>query len=244
VLLDITEQKHAEMQLKSSHQQLRALSRRLQTIREEERTRIAREIHDDLGQALTALRMNLTLLNKKLLSSSTNLPRRTLLTEMSSLSDIVGLAFQRVQQIATELRPEILDHLGLKSAIEWQLQDFQTRTGVTCTYETNFDSLELPLDAATAIFRILQETLTNVARHANASKVDVRLSLSENQLLMQIQDNGVGISQAALADPKSLGLLGMRERALILGGEFTVSANSGRGTTVQVKIPRQSLGLS
>jgi PAS domain S-box-containing protein len=235
---DVTDRKRADEQLRSSREQLRALSAHLQFIREEERSRIAREVHDELGQVLTALKMDLSLLNHKLLESSAILPRKMLYEEIKSMSKKVDITIKSVRKIVTELRPEVLDHLGLKSAIEWQAQEFQARSGIDCKLDPHMESIEMnDRDGETAIFRILQEALTNIARHSGASKVEIFLNKEDGEITMEVRDNGRGISDADLSKSSSFGLLGMRERALFLGGDLEVKGNPGFGTSVKVQIP-------
>jgi len=233
VMMDITDAKQAEMQLRSSHEQLRALSARLQAAREEERTIIAREIHDELGQVLTALRMDLSLLNRKLVELS---PEQ-LMEEVRSIIGLVDNAINSVRKIATDLRPEVLDHLGLRAAIEWQMQEFQARTGTECIFDSNFETIEVSIDCATAVFRIFQETLTNVARHAGATKVEITLIKDQGNLVLHVKDNGKGITNDDMMNLNSLGILGMRERTLVFGGKIDIIGAPGQGTSVTVRIP-------
>jgi PAS domain S-box-containing protein len=235
---DITDRRRADEQLRASREQMRALSAHLQFIREEERTRIAREVHDELGQVLTALKMDLSLLNHKLLESSAILPRRTLYEEIKSMSKKVDATIKSVRKIVTELRPEVLDHLGLRSAIEWQAQEFQARSGIECKLDPNIDFVEVgDRDSETAIFRILQEALTNVARHSGANHVDIFLTRLNGELILEVKDNGRGLTDDDLSKSRSFGLLGMRERALFLGGDVEVTGFPGKGTTVKVRVP-------
>jgi len=229
---DITDRKHVEDVLENSLQQLRALSDHLQQVREEERTHIAREIHDELGQALTALRVDLSWLAEKLPPGEGTLAER--IEAMSSLADSV---IQTVQKIATELRPGILDNLGLTAAIEWQTEEFSSRTGIRCRLDCLEEIDGLDQARATACFRILQETLTNVARHAGATEVQVSLKRQAGSLMLQVRDNGRGISDHEITDRTAIGLLGMKERAHALGGEFEIKGSAGQGTTVTVSIP-------
>lgn len=232
VIKDITERKHIEVELQNSQSQLRNLAGRLQAVREEERAAIAREIHDELGQALTGIKMDLKWLEQLLPPEAE--PARERLTSIYSL---IGNTIQSVRQLATSLRPGVLDDFGLAAALEWQARDFTTRTGIACT----FDELpeELPLDPAqaTALFRIFQETLTNAARHAEATRINARLSYDNNTLRLQIHDNGKGITTDTIKHSRSLGLVGMRERALLLGGTFSIEGGPGIGTTITVQIP-------
>jgi signal transduction histidine kinase len=226
------ERRKTEEKLRRSHEQLRALSVYLQHVREDERIRISRTVHDELGQALTGLKMDLYWLYSRV-------PRqlRELHEKAKSMSSHIDSTIQTVRRISTELRPGILDDLGLVAALEWQAHEFQKRTGVHCTVASELKETILDEDLNTAFFRIFQEALTNVARHADATKVMVHLSKNRGQLLMGIKDNGRGISEAEITNTKSIGLLGMRERASLLGGKVVVSGVAGKGTTVLVKIP-------
>jgi two-component system sensor kinase len=232
VVRDITERKAAEEELTRSRGQLRALAARLESIREEERTRIAREVHDVLGQALTSLKMDLSWISLKTSPGQDWLEDRTVM-----MSDLIDSTIQTVRKIAIELRPPVLDNLGLAAAIEWQASEFQSRTGMPCRCLSLSKDLTPDPLCATALFRIFQETLTNVARHAHATLVEVSLREEAGHLVLEVKDNGRGISAIELASAQSLGLLGMRERASILGGVVTIVGAPGEGTTVKAKIP-------
>ena len=229
---DITERKRSEEELKQSQEQLRDLSAHIESMREAERTSIAREVHDELGQSLTAIKMELSWLNKRLPEEQEELTKK--IREMSRL---ISTTIQTVKRISTKLRPGVLDDLGLMAAIEWQVQEFQERTRIKCEFSTNGDEINLDRDLATGVFRIFQEALTNVARHANASMVAVGLKVGDGQLVLQIKDDGKGITEKQIAHPKSLGLIGMRERARSLNGSTKIHGTSGKGTTVTVSIP-------
>ena len=228
------ERKQTEEQLRSSKEQLRALSAHLQSIREEERTLIAREIHDELGQELTGLKMDLSWLIKRLSAGQEQLVKK-----VESMLKLIDTTIQSVRRISTKLRPGVLDDLGLTAAIEWQAQDFQTRTMIQCEFRSNLKEVDLDRDRSTTIFRILQETLTNVARHASATRVNIYLNEAAASLVLIVVDNGRGITEKEILDAKSLGLLGMRERALVFGGEVKISGAPGKGTTITLKIPLQ-----
>jgi PAS domain S-box-containing protein len=232
IVKDITERKKDEETLKNFTGQLRNLASRLQTIREEERTMVAREIHDELGQVLTVLKIQISLLSNKLREDQQSLKEK-----ISSISRLIDTIVESVQKISSKLRPGILDDLGLISALEWQSQEFQNNTGITCNAFLPKDDLSLDKEKATAIFRIFQESLTNIARHANASNVEVKLLIAENNLELEISDNGKGITGKQIADSKSLGLLGMKERALILGGNVSIEGARDKGTKVKVVMP-------
>lgn len=237
VILDITERKQTEQQLQQVYQQSRTLLARLETIREDERIRISREIHDNLGQILTGLKLDFSWLEKHLVRSSDEGLVRKTTTKMNEIADLLEEAIQTVRDIATELRPSVLDTLGLRAAIQWQAKEFERRTAIHCIIELGREPKNLSEDKATALFRIFQEILTNITRHAKASKVKIELAESNGELLLTVHDNGVGITEEQRRNTKSLGLLGMRERALIFGGSVTVKGELKRGTTVQVTMP-------
>jgi PAS domain S-box-containing protein len=229
---DVSELKRVEEERQRSLDQLRALTARLQSIREEERKRVAREIHDQLGQALTAIKIDLSFLVHEWPAGEKQPSQR-----VASILNLVDEAIQAVRRISTDLRPGMLDDLGLVATLEWAGEDFQARTGTTCRLDLPQDDIAVDPEQATAIFRIFQETLTNVARHAEASKVEVRLAQEGGNLTLEVHDNGKGIPADKLASGESLGILGMRERAMLLGGELTISGLPGNGTTVKVRIP-------
>ncbi len=226
------QRRRAEEQLRQSHEQLRALSVYLQSVREEERTRIAREVHDELGQALTSCKLDLSWIAHRLPPEP-----KSLLQKARQLSDGLDATIGTVRRISSELRPGVLDHLGLAAALEWQANEFQNRTGIKCEVRPNVREAALPQELNTAFFRIFQETLTNIIRHAGATRVSVTLKELAGRVVLQVKDNGRGISQTDLSSG-SLGLLGMRERAALLGGDFKIrrTPKSG-GTEVTVSIP-------
>lgn len=226
------ERRAAEEQLRRSHEQLRALTAYLQFVREEERTRIAREVHDELGQMITNLKIELAWFSARLPKSRRLLQQRA----QQMLRQIDALA-HTVRQIVTELRPGILDDFGLVAALEWQATEFQRRTGLRCTFVSDAPAEAWDHDVTTALFRIFQETLTNVLRHAQATRVDVHLWEDDGALLLEVADNGRGITSDEIANTRSIGLLGMRERAALLGGEISFSGAPGRGTTVLIRLP-------
>lgn len=223
----------AQEELRESHQQLRALSVYLQSVREEERTRIAREVHDELGQALTGCKLDLSWIANRLPKDA-----RDLLEKTRALSAHIDSTIHKVRRIATELRPGVLDHLGLAAALEWQANEFQTRTGIRCDVKGRLQPRPLTPELNTCLFRIFQETLTNIIRHAGATQVGVGLKESAGRIILEVRDNGRGISEDEIANSRSMGLLGMRERAGLLGGCFFISRRAGGGTQVTVSIPR------
>ncbi len=231
--IEMTSHKHAiEKKLIESQEQLHNLSLHLQSVRERESTRIAREIHDELGQILTALKMDLSWLNKRLTNG-----QKPLLEKIRSMSKLTDMIIKAVQRISTELRPGILDDLGLIPAIEWQAQEFENRTNIKCEITLDCEDNDLDQDRSTALFRIFQEALTNVARHANATKIKVSLKEEPDKLLLEIKDNGRGITEEQISNPKSFGLIGIRERLYPWGGEVKIKGLSNRGTTLTVILP-------
>lgn len=230
---DLSEMKRAEQELRASSEQLRNLAAHLLSVREEERARISREVHDELGQSLTAVKMDLAWLAGRL-------PRRNgqMLKRIRSTRQLADSIIQSIRRISTELRPAVLD-LGLAAAVEWQVQEFQARSGIQCKVRLLTGEV-VASNASTALFRIFQETLTNVARHAKATRAEVVLQKQGDRLVLLIHDNGRGFDQAAPSLSKSLGLLGMRERAAILGGRVNISSAPGKGTTVTAWIPLPS----
>ncbi len=237
IVVEITERKKIEEQLVTSREHLRALSTRLQSVREEERTKIAHEIHDELGQALAGLKLSLSWIDKKLNEIENAEPLHRVVEEIGSMSNLVDNTIQAVRRISTELRPRVLDELGLVEAIEWQAQEFEARTKIKCSLTSNNPAVSLGQEKNTAIFRIFQETLTNIARHAEASRINIRLKEKSGHLVLEVKDNGKGISENSNSKCDSLGLLGMRERALLFGGNVKISGNRGKGTTVTLQIP-------
>ncbi len=230
--VDIEDQKQAVEALLRSKQQLHALIGRLNTVREDEAKRIARELHDDLGQKLTALNMELAHLETTLAASSVN--QRAQIEQMHS---VVDQMIEAVQEISSELRLGQLDVLGLTAAIEWQLKEFSHRSRIPCSV-TRLDEIESLSDAQnTAVFRILQEALTNIVRHAGATRVAVSLQAGTEEVVLKIRDNGRGATASELNDRKAIGLLGMRERAQSVGGTVAITSEPGVGTTVLVTIP-------
>ena len=230
------ERKRVNEELVNSREVLRNLSTHLQTVREEERTHISREIHDELGQALTALKMDLYWLNSKLPTDQKSLIKKT-----KSMLQLLDKTIQSVKRISTDLRPGLLDDLGLVAAIEWQTGEFQNRTGIKCKFSFNSDDIVIDQDMATALFRIFQESLTNVARHAKASSVQVNLKCDNNNIMLQVKDNGIGITEAQISDARSFGLIGMRERVHPFGGKVVIQAKKDKGTTLSVTIPMNSI---
>ncbi len=235
---DVTSRKQAEEELRTSHQQLRELTARIQQAREDERKSVAREVHDVMGQALTALKFDLAAVAARTASDLVTAQK------LQSAGKLVDDTMQVVRRIATELRPGILDDLGLAAAIEWQAGEFQQRTGIQCALNTPGNRFPLSPERRTAMFRIFQETLTNVARHSGASRVFISLETEENNLRLEVRDNGIGITEEQMRRTKSLGLLGMQERATAAGGELDIRASREKGTSVVVRMPLEQKALT
>jgi len=230
---DITDRHRAAEEIAQSREELRALAARLESIREEERTRIARELHDELGQTLTGLKLDLAWLERRLNRHS----QAELVERSANLLNRLDGVMVSVRRIITELRPSVLDQLGLADAIEWQAQDFARRTGLMIDLDIRSDGVS-PSDAvASSVFRMLQEALTNVAKHANATRVGVRLHIDPDSLSLDVSDDGRGITRDELRGSHSLGLLGLRERAIALGGTVAIDRDAKAGTTVALRIP-------
>jgi PAS domain S-box-containing protein len=237
VVFDITARLQAEVRLKKTSQQLRALTSRLRFLQEEERTHLAREIHDHLGQLLTALNLDLRLVERRAANVTDSTLRATLQGKIASARALADETINSVQKIATQLRPAILDRLGLEAAIESEIQAFQSRTGIDCDWVLPSTPVVLAPEQATAVFRVFQEILTNVARHAQASSLAVRMTHQNERLFLEVDDDGIGIQPGDIANTASLGLLGMKERVALQGGEIAFERNSPRGTRVAMHIP-------
>jgi signal transduction histidine kinase len=232
---ELAERALTEQRLRSSEENLRALAAHLQSVREEERIHIAREIHDELGQALTGLKYDIGSLAKGSAKDDPEAAERT-----QGLSQAIDRIINSVRRIASGLRPEVLDEIGLAAALEWQAREFQRRTGIRCTVDVKAGFADPDRERSTALFRIFQELLTNVARHANASRVKASLS-DEGALALNVEDNGRGIKDVEIESPTSLGFMGLRERVLAFGGTIEVQGEEGKGTKVSVSIPMTAL---
>lgn len=225
-------EQQAKEALGRSREQLRDLASYLQDVREQERTRIAREIHDDFGQSLTILKMDLSWLKKHMIQNKLQVQNKIV-----SMFKVIDGSLQTLHAVSSELRPVILDDFGLISAIEWQAGEFQDRTGVRCRVESSVADLDLTKEQSTAVFRIFQETLTNIMRHSGATEVDVRLELNEDTLILEVADNGRGITEAEIDNSQSFGLLGIRERLYPWNGQVDFIGHPNKGTRVIVRIP-------
>ncbi|HSN61132.1 MAG TPA: PAS domain-containing sensor histidine kinase [Ferruginibacter sp.] len=229
---DVTQKILAEEALNKSHEQLRQLATHLEKVRETERTHIAREIHDELGQQLTGLKMDISWLGRKITNQDNDVKLK-----IKETIHLIDLTVKTVRRIATELRPSILDDLGLLAAMEWQSEEFEKRSEISCVFSSNVTEANVSPDLATGIFRIYQESLTNVLRHSEASQVKSFLQIKEDILEFTISDNGKGFIAKEIADKKTLGLLGMKERTNLLGGSYEITSKPGKGTSVVIIVP-------
>ena len=230
--VDITSRKKDEELLKKSYEDIRRLASHLEQVREEERIVIAREIHDELGQQLTVLKMDISWLDSKLTEKEDKVQKK-----MDDLMATIDNTVKTVRRISSELRPSILDDFGLIAAMEWHAQEFEKRSGVKTKFITKIEELKLPVNKSTSIYRIFQESLTNIARHAKASKASVLIEKKKNELFMTIRDDGGGFDPLAIGIKKTLGILGMRERTIIMGGEYFIESKIGKGTVTTIRIP-------
>ncbi|MCX6250265.1 MAG: PAS domain S-box protein [Bacteroidetes bacterium] len=234
---DISNRKKAEEILRESREQLKAFAARLQTIREEERIMISRELHDNLGQSLTALKMNTSRLIKQLKEGVDSAEVQNAIGQATEMIKLIEMDIDFVRKISSDLRPRILDELGLIPALEWQLKEFEKQSGIECHLDCGVNKIGIEPTHAVGVFRIFQESLTNILRHANATRVEVRLNKKEKSYILEITDNGSGINESNLSSKTSLGLLGMRERAVLFGGEVVFHGKPGEGTKVILTIP-------
>jgi PAS domain S-box-containing protein len=229
---NITEKLAAEESLKKSYEEIRQLTKHLQNIREEERTSIAREIHDELGQQLTVLKMDVAWLDRKLAHTSNAVTEK-----LDGLMDMLDGTIKTVRRISTELRPSILDDLGLNAAIEWHLKEFEKRSGIKTQFSKPAKELLLNDTVKTGLFRIFQESLTNVARHSAAKNLRINLSQKDDHILLRIKDDGIGFNKEQVGQKRTLGILGMKERTEMMGGHYEITSAEGKGTVVIVNVP-------
>jgi signal transduction histidine kinase len=230
---ELAERALSEQRLRTSEEKLRALALHLQSVREEERIRIAREVHDDLGQALTGLKFDIALFTR----NYANEPAQARAEKAAALNATIDRLINAVRRISSGLRPEVLDEIGLAAALEWQAREFQKRTGTRIQLNIAPEFREPDKERATALFRIFQELLTNVARHANATRVTATLDSSPSALTLVVSDNGRGIRDEEIESRRSLGFLGLRERVLAFGGTVEATGQEGKGTCVAVTVP-------
>lgn len=236
-LTDITEHKLREEELRESREQMRSLAAKLESMREEERTLLSREIHDEFGQVLTGLKMDLAWMAKRL-------PRDedVLLEKADSMLKLLDESVKMIRKISTRLRPGILDDFGLLAAMEWQARELENRTGIHCRVHSSVRKIRLDKNALSSIFRIFQEALTNIARHSEATKVDVHLRQGRGRLVMEIIDDGRGLKKDDIKPHKSLGILGMQERVRLMKGTFIIEGVPGEGTRIRVSVPTEDRG--
>jgi PAS domain S-box-containing protein len=240
---DITARKQAEEKLRDSHEQLRALAAHLQSAREEERARLAREVHDELGQSLAALKMDLSWVDKTLSDGPRSAALSPALEKLQTLPGVVDTLIGAIRRITTALRPPVLDDLGLEAAIEWQIREFEAQSGVKCEFDSNIQNLKLDPERATAVFRIFQDTLTGIVRQARATHVNIHLGEEMDQLALEVRNDGRTVTGHEISTGQALDLLSMRERATMLDGEINVVSGQGKGTYVGVRIPLHGAGV-
>lgn len=231
------ERARIENELRQSTEQLRALTGHLERAREEERTRIARELHDELGQKLTGFKMDVSWLSKRLGEPQAVRDTASLLAKTRGMVAMIDETIVGLRSLISELRPAVLDHLGLLAALEWQAEEFHRRTGIACRFATSLQEVTLGSTGATAMFRIVQEALTNVVRHAQATEVTIRLDEDGKGLQLAVEDNGKGITESEAAGRSSFGIVGLRERVVLLKGRMTLRGCPGQGTTLTAYIP-------
>jgi len=237
LLIQFLLRKKIELELTESREQLKNFAAHLQTIREEERIFISRELHDNLGQKLTAMRIDLFNIITEVSEKNDSGSLDIIIRQSNELSSIIDSTIQTVRNIARELRPSILDDLGLLAALEWHSKEFGKRTGITCKMITNLGKIEVEKEHSIGVYRIVQESLTNVARHSKAKEVNIKIFEKDSSTFIEIKDNGCGIDNNEIFSSKSLGLLGMRERALIFGGELAIKGDRNKGTRILLRIP-------
>jgi signal transduction histidine kinase len=237
-LHDIGDRKHAEAALRESRENLRDLSTKVEAVRESERSRLARAVHDEIGAALTAIKIDVAQVRQGLEKLGRGRKGGEHLLQLSDdASHLIDSTMDTVRRISMEMRPAILDEFGLVAALDWQLHEFQKRTQLKCIYNVQPGKSQVTPEAATAVFRVFQEILTNVARHAHATSVTVRLHEEDGHLVLSVRDDGQGFDRDRATAAGSLGLLGMNERVRHLGGAADVQSTPGEGTSVKVRIP-------
>jgi PAS domain S-box-containing protein len=241
IIRDITESKRSRDQLRMLNEELRNLADHLQTLREEERIIISRDIHDELGQKLSGLKFEMLYLKNMLSGTESNY--HIFLEKIQSISKNIDSLINWSRDLMTRLRPSIIDDIGLEAALEWLIKDFQQRSQIPCTINIFLKDTHLNDKMSIAVFRICQECLTNIARHANATAVVVNLDENEERIILKIIDNGIGMTKEQVNSSKSFGLIGMRERAIVLGGDFIIMGEKGKGTRVTVTIPKSSMDM-
>ena len=230
--LDFSERIKAQEEIKETSEKLRELTAHLLSIREEERKRIGREIHDELGQQLTAIKMDVSWIDKKV-PISTPLVK----TKLKNIIELLDGSNHSIRRILSELRPAVLDDYGLREALEWLNSQFSNNTGIPVFFDIEETIIKIPEEIATCIFRVYQEALTNITRYAHAKKVNTALEIKDNVITVIIKDDGKGFDAAFLKNKKSFGILGMKERIFAAGGKFELVSDSGKGTSITICIP-------
>jgi signal transduction histidine kinase len=230
---EISERKEAEIKLRNSLEQVRNLAGHLQSVREEERQMVSREIHDDIGQVLTALKIELTMIKNDLNSKA----KKSIVESIDTMMNMIDGGVKNVRQLMIKLRPEILDNLSLVEALKWQCEEFNKKEKIECTFTSGVDELHYNNDVSLAIFRILQEALNNVRKHSQATTVSIKLEQTTENAVLTITDNGIGFNEPFGNGLKRFGLISMRERALLFGGKLEIVSGTGKGTNVILTIP-------
>ena len=234
---DISARKVTEEKLKTTTEQLKALASHLQDVREEERIQVARELHDELSSVLTVLKMGVVEISNRLLRHKNKKDFKDLIEKAGAMENTINESVLLVRRIITRLRPGILDDLGLIPAIDWFSEDFQESSGIRCTFSSEFEQVELNPEESTAVFRIFQEVLINIARHARATRIDILLKREDRRFKIEVRDNGRGIKNGDIRRNDSFGLMGIRERANLYGWDFSIEGITGKGTVVRLTIP-------
>ncbi len=229
---DVSDRRKAETELKEANIALHQLSNHLQHIREEERIQIARDIHDELGQQLTGLKMDASWLNKKI-----GVGDKTIYNKLTDMIKLIDEAVKSVRRISSDLRPSMLDDLGLVAALEWHSHETETRYGIPVKFHSDCNDTEISIEKSTGLFRIFQEALNNAVKHAKAHSIISRLTKTDDNIILQINDDGVGMNEEEVKSKKTLGLLGIKERVFILSGKYTMKSEPGKGTFIQIEIP-------
>jgi len=232
MVTDVTRRKQIAEELQQSYKDIRELASHLQNIREEERIQIARDIHDELGQQLTGLKMDVSWLSSKL-----SVKNEAIEEKIKGMTELLDEAVRSVRRISANLRPSILDDLGLEAALEWQSQEIQKRFGILINFNSQFPEIELPEGVATGLFRVYQEALTNAVRHANAHTINSKLLLTSNKIVLEINDDGKGMDMKTATRKKSFGLLGIKERIFVMNGKYEIKSEPGKGTSLSVVVP-------
>ena len=240
---NITDRKSAEVILKKSQLQMRNFASHLQNVREEEKVAIAREIHDDLGQILVALKIDLGLFKHKISKGSDKINSEEIMDKFDDLSNLVDKTIKTTRRIMTGLRPEIIDSLGFIDAAKSYIFEFEERHHLTCAFNCTISDLNINPQQSLALFRILQEALSNVAKHAKATSVKIKVSIRSNKLILEIKDNGIGIDENHKARQDSYGMIGMKERVILLEGELFITGKAGKGLCVKVEMPYSALSV-